>query len=79
MVEGHRLPLLQREISLILYCLITCVKQGEERMASIEFFNLSFKGILEIITFAVLIQNLAEKKNFIYIGFSLRFRFYPNF
>lgn len=27
-----------------------------------EFFNLFFKGILVIITFAVLIQKLAEKK-----------------
>lgn len=38
------------------------VKQEEERVASMEFFNLSFKGILAIITFVVLIQKLAEQK-----------------
>lgn len=51
-----------REKLTILFCLIAHVKQEEERVASMEFFNLSFKGILVIITFVVLIQKLAEQK-----------------
>lgn len=51
------------------------VKQEEERVASMEFFNLSFKGILAIITFVVLIQKLAEQQTLFHL-YMILFKIY---